>query len=344
MKKNLLIGLAVVLLSLCFKVASPAEPVTALVQTQTLRPHTLTDQLTCYGTVILDPDKVININFPRAGQITHVLVTQGERVKKGMPLLEFETSPQDSAGYVQARSAVELARNELARQQSLATQQLATQSQVAQAQKALIDAEAALAAQKQLGTDRKSEVIVAPFDGLVSVSKAIQRERVQAGTTALQLAQQDGWRVVLGVEPENLHKIKPGTPVQVASVFEETLRGSGLVQKVQGMVNPQTRLVDLTVVFKDQRTIPLMPGMPVRGEILLQKYHGLAVPRQALLQDKQGSYVFVVRGGLAHRLNVRTGIKSQGLVGISGPFRPADLVVVSGNYELKEGMSVRGVK
>ena len=344
MKKNFLIALAIVLLSGPFKAAWPAEPVTALVQTQPLRQYTLTDRLTCYGTIILDPDKVLNINFSRAGQITRLLVTQGERVKKGMPLLEFETSPQDSAGYVQAQSAVDLARNELARQQSLAAQQLATQSRVAQAQKALIDAEAALAAQKKLGTDRKGEVIVAPFDGLVNVLNAVQGQRVQAGTTALHLTRQDGWHVVLGIEPENLQKIKPGTEVKIASVFEETIRGSGRVQKVHGLVNPQTRLVDVIVALKDQQTIPLMPGMPVRGEILLKQYRGLAVPRSAVLQDKQGSYVFVVRGGLAYRLNVRTGIESKGLVGLSGAFRKDDRVVISGNYELKEGMAVRGAK
>ena len=210
MKKCLLLWLVIILISGSFKVAWPADPVTALVQTQPLVRYDLTDHLSCYGTITLNPDKVISLNFSRAGQITRLLVSTGEVVKKGLPLLEFETSPQDSVGYVQAQSAVDFARHELSRLKNLAADQLATRSQVAQAQKALSDAEASLAAQKQLGTDRKKELLLAPFDGLVNDLKVVQGERIQMGTTALQLARTDGLLVVLGIEPEDRIKVKPG--------------------------------------------------------------------------------------------------------------------------------------
>ncbi len=330
----------ILILGTC-KVAWPAESVTALVQTQPLGRHDLSAHLSCYGTITLNPEKVISLNFPRAGQITRLLVSPGEMVKKGLPLLEFETSPQDSVGYVQAQSAVELARHELSRLKSLAAEQLATRSQVAQAQKTLIDAEAALAAQMKLGTDKKKELLLAPFDGLVNDLKVVQGERIQMGTTALQLARTDGLLVVLGIEPEDRTKVKPGLLVQVTSVFDGSIRGSGMIRKVHGLINPQTKLVDVTVDLKNEQAAPVMPGMSVRGEIILNQYRGPAVPRQAVLKDNQGAYVFVVREGLAHRVNVRTDIESKGLVGITGPFRNNDRVVVLGNYELKDGMAVR---
>jgi membrane fusion protein, multidrug efflux system len=317
-----------------------AQP-SALVQTQPLGRYELTDHLSCYGTVTLNPDKIISLNFPRAGQITRLLVSMGEMVKKGSPLMEFETSPQDSVGYVQARSAVDLARNELTRLQSLAAEQLATRSQVAQAQKALGDAEASLTAQKKLGTDTKNELLLAPFDGLVNDLKVVQGERIQMGATALQLARTDGLLVVLGIEPEDRSKVKPGTMVQVSSVFDGSIRGAGPIRKIHGQVNPKTKLLDVTVDFKNNQEAPLLPGMSVRGEIILNQYRGPAVPRQAVLKDDQGAYVFVVREGRARRVRVKAGIESRGLVGITGPFQKNDRVVVLGNYELKDGMAVR---
>ena len=119
--------------------------------------------MSCYGTITLDPDKVISLNFPRAGQITRLLVSMGEMVKKGLPLLEFETSPQDSVGYVQAQSAVDLARHELTRLQSLASEQLATRSQIAQAQKTLIDAEAGFGGPKEFGNGQEKGTIAGPL-------------------------------------------------------------------------------------------------------------------------------------------------------------------------------------
>ncbi len=341
MKNCFLVIMAIALLFGPFKIAFPADPVMALVQTQSLRQYDLTDQLSCYGTITLDPEKVISLNFSRAGQITRLLVSMGEMVKKGAPLLEFETSPQDSVGYVQARSAVDLARNELTRLQSLAAEQLATRSQVAQAQKALGDAEASLAAQKKLGTDTKNELLLAPFDGLVNELKVVQGERIQMGTTALKLARTDGLLAVLGIEPEDRPKVKPGALVQVTSVFDRTIRGSGMIRKVHGMVNPQTKLVDITVDLNKQEAAFLLPGMSVRGEIILNEYRGPAVPRQVVLKDNQGAYVFVVREGRACRVNVKNGIESKGMVGITGSFLKNDRVVVLGNYELKDGMAVR---
>jgi hypothetical protein len=51
--------------------------------------------------------------------------------------------------------------------------------------------------------------------------------------------------------------------------------------------------------------------------------------------------VFQIKEGRARRVNVSTGIESQGLVMVSGPLDPADRVVVLGNYELNDGTKVR---
>jgi RND family efflux transporter MFP subunit len=341
MKNGFLVVAAIAILLIPLKVIFAGESVTALVQTQPLRQYDLTDRLSCYGTITVDPEKVISLNFPRAGQITRLLVRTGEMVKKGMVILEFETSPLDSVGYEQAQLSVDFARQELSRLKNLAADKLATRSQVAQAQKALSDAEASLKAQKQLGTDKKNELLVAPFDGLVTDLKVVQGERIQMGSTALQLARTDRLLAVLGVEPEDRLKIKVGIPVQVTSVFDGTIRESGMIRKVQGMVNPQTKLVDIMVDLNKQAAAALLPGMSVRGEIILNQVKGPAVPRQAVLKDDQGAYIFVVREGRAWRIRVKPGIESQGLVGITGPFRKNDQVVVLGNYELKDGMAVR---
>jgi len=40
-------------------------------------------------------------------------------------------------------------------------------------------------------------------------------------------------------------------------------------------------------------------------------------------------------------VDVITGIESKGLIGVSGSLDPQQPVVVLGNYELKDGMTVR---
>ncbi len=343
MRKSFLLSIVIVIISEVFSYALPADTVSALVQTQPLGLHELAETLSCYGIVSTDPVSVVNVNFPRAGQITRLLVSQGEVVKKGMPILQLDTSPLDSASYAQTMSSVDFARSELASLQSLAAQQLATKSQVANAQKAVSDAEALLAAQQRLGKDTKSELISAPFDGIVIALNITQGERIQAGATALQLARVDGLRVILGIEPEDIRRVKPGMPVHLTPVFNERLSASGTVNKIHGMINPQTRLIDATVRLEPKQAVRLVPGTRVLGLITLNRIRGAVVPRQALLRDDQGSYIFVVKNGRAHRINVRTGTESNGFIGVTGPVRQGENVVISGNYELREGMAVREI-
>ncbi len=340
MRKIFLLS-AVIIISGAFRYAASADDVIAPVQTQPVARHELAETFSCYGAVSVDPLSTESVNFPRAGQVTRLLVVQGEVVKKGAPILELDTSPEEGAGYEQAQSAVDFARSELARVQSLLEQQLATRSQLAQAQKAVNDAEAALAAQRKRGTGLKRELLSAPFDGIVSAVQVAQGERIRAGATALQLARRDRLRVVLGIEPEDALKVKPGMPVQLTPVFGGMRGAEGVVHTIHGMINPQTGLVDLAVSLKPEQAVRLMPGIRVHGLITLNRRRGFAVPRQAVLADKRGSYIFVVRNGLARRIDVRTGVEDHGLVGITGPFKEQERVVVLGNYELRDGMAVQ---
>ena len=341
MRKSFLLCAVLLIIFGAADYAISADTASALVKTQPLTQHALAETISSYGIVSVDPLNTESINFPRAGRVTRLLVAQGEVVKKGTPLLQMETSPQESVNYEQARSAVDLARGELARVQNLLAQQLATRSQVANAQKALHDAEASLAAQQKLGTGTPSEIIRAPFDGIVSVVQIGQGDRIQAGAPAMQLSRVDRPRIVLGIEPEDARKVRRGMPVKLVPVFDSTQSAAGVVSTVNGMINPQTGLVDLLVKLKPGQAFHLMPGTRIQGFITLSSRRGFVVPRQAVLSDAKGPYIFVVRNGHAHRINVRTNVESNGLIGISGPFEKQDRVVVLGNYELQEGMEVR---
>ena len=321
--------------------ASAADTPTVLVRTTPLSRHELAETISGYGLVSADPVNTTSINFPHAGQIIRLLVNQGELVKKGTPLVEIDTSPGDAMIYSQAMSGVEFARKELARVKSMADKQLATQSQVEKASKDLADAEAALTAQQKLGTDAGSTQIKAPFEGIVSVVNAAPGDRIQPGAMVMQLARRDRLKVVIGIEPEEIPHVKPGMTVRLSSVFEDKLTVSGKVEKIYGMINPQTRLVDVTVKLEPKQAARLVPGIRVNGTIFIGREVGYAVPRRAVLKDAQGPHIFVVRSGKAYRIAVTPGIDSEGIVGISGQLTQGEKVVVLGNYQLHEGMAVR---
>ncbi|OYV66471.1 MAG: hypothetical protein B7Z74_11050 [Deltaproteobacteria bacterium 21-66-5] len=206
------------------------------------------------------------------------------------------------------------------------------------AEKVLADAEASLRAQESIGAGRALEQVAAPFDGIVMSVQAAQGDRLAAGAPLLQLARAGGQRVLLGVEPEDARRVRPGMPVSVAPVFSSESKVSGRVAQAFGMINPQTQLVDVLVKVAGGG---LMPGTRVRAEIDVATQTAWVVPRAAVLQDANGAYLFQVAQGKARRINVQTGLEHKGLIAIQGPFDTAQAVVSLGNYELSDGMAVR---
>lgn len=312
-----------------------------LVQTAPLTVHRLAQTITAYGQVRPDPDSERSVTVPRDGQIGLIRVRLGERVRAGAPILELYTSPLVHLEYRQTQNAVAYARDELARVERLFREQLATTAQVAAARQALAGARAKLETQKRLGYNRGRATITSPFEGVVSRLLVKQGDRVQADSTVAILARGSALVVLLGVEPEDAVRIRPGMPVTLISVFDPGLRLAATIDRVHAMVNPETQLVDVLVRVPARDTGRVLLGMQIKGVITLAESTGFAVPRSAVLTDAKGAYLFVVRAGRAHRVAVRTGYEENGLVGVSGPLQAGQAVVVTGNYELRDGMPIR---
>jgi membrane fusion protein, multidrug efflux system len=310
-----------------------------LVKTEPLQIRPVTDTLTVYGDVMTG--KVESISFPRAGQVSHLLVLQGQRVKQGTPLATLVSDPGTQVTYNQAVNAVNSARGELKRNEELFSLQLATQSQVDSARKTLQDAQATLDAQRKLGGELGTATVAAPFDGVITALAVGQGDRIQPGATILQLGHTDSLRVQFGIEPDDSRLVKVGMPVILASVQNGQQTVSAAITQMQDLIDPKTQLINAMVVLPVQSAIFLVPGMRVKGAIQVGKHKGWVVQRQAVLTDDQGAYIFQVSQGKARRVNVSKGQESQDLVAISGAMDTNLPVVVLGNYELQDGMKVR---
>ena len=193
--------------------------------------------------------------------------------------------------------------------------------------------------EKRIGAGRALEQVRAPFDGVVASVPAAQGERLAAGAPVLQLARAGAQRVLLGVEPEDVSRVRPGMTVSVIAVFSAERKVEGRVAQVFGMINPQTQFVDVLVEVPGGG---LLPGTRVRAEIQLNRQTEWIVPRSAVLRDALGAYIFQVRAGKARRVDVQTGLEQGGLITVQGNFVANDPVVSLGNYELQDGMAVRG--
>ncbi|KAF3997730.1 efflux RND transporter periplasmic adaptor subunit [Glaciimonas immobilis] len=325
--------------------ASPADvevPISAQVVTQPLKQGMLTSTLTAFGDV--SPEHTVALSSANPVQITQLLVVQGQSVNKGSPLALLRSDPAAVLSYQQAQSANNLAQAELKRIKELLGLQMATQSQLDTAQKNAQDAQASLTAQQKLGGGTASTTLLAPATGVVLVLTAAQGDRIAAGAPIMQFGGTDSLKVLLGIDPSNRATINKGSRVTLAPLSNPTQTTKASVSEVQNLLDPKTQLINVVVKLNDAAARRFIPGMRVRAEIATGEQEAYQVPRQAVLSDDQGSYVFQIKQHKAVRVNVRSLIDNGATLGVSGKLDPAAPLVVQGNYELKDAMLVRESK
>ncbi|HEY2529147.1 MAG TPA: efflux RND transporter periplasmic adaptor subunit [Xanthobacteraceae bacterium] len=311
------------------------------VETTPIRQQEVSNIVTAYGSVVASEDSMADISFPHSGEISRLMVRVGQKVRSGDPLVTITSDPATLQSYQKAVTALDFAQRELARMQSLRQQHLATNAQVATAQQAVADATVAVETERKLGNDEPTKSAVAPFDGYVAKIMAAPGDRLQANTAIMMLARTDqGVHIAVGLKPEDALRVEPGMRARITPVLST---GSppleGTVRQIGGTINPATKFIDAFVDVPQAGK--LVTGESVTVAVILSTHKGYVVPRDAVLRDDKGSYIFQVANGRAKRVDVQTGIETDTLTEISGGFDPSLRVVALGNYELSDGMAVR---
>ena len=321
--------------------AETAAPV-ATVRSELPKVQAVAETLNAVGDV--SSGQTTGLSFQRAGQVTSLRVVVGDRFAKGAVLATLAPDPAVRQAYQAAVGAVGLAQREWDRQKQLLSSHLATQSQADAAEKAYRDAQGALKALDEQGGGEGASQLVAPFDGVVSTVSIVQGDRVQAAAPILQVGRADVLRVLIGIEPADRARVHVGTratlwPVVSPGVEPKPIELS--VSEIQDAVDPKTQLIDVVVMLPRAVAAQLAPGMKARALLQVGSLSAVAVPRNAVLTDEKGDYVFQVAAGKAKRVPVSKKVDNGTLVAIDGIQDMKLPVVTEGNYELEDGMAVK---
>lgn len=326
-----------------------ADDVAVAVKTAPVQRASIAQPVRAYGIVAASAANLTSVNLPYAARVTQLRVQSGQRVSRGDPLFVVQADPAAALAAAQARSAATLADGEAARTQSLFDKGLATRSQLATAAKAAQDAREALASQEKSGITNGSKIIASPVDGVVLQISAGQGDQVQAGAPIVQLAGAEGGRdargnVMLAVEPSDAVTIHAGDTVRLHGLSTSLAKVSvtGRVVVVGASIDTQSQLVDVSANVPLGRSA-FIPGTHVAADIDTNRGMHWIVPRSAVLKDDQGGFVFqVMPNARVHRVNVVAQVEDGERYGVDGALDATQPVVVSGNYELKDGMTVQG--
>jgi cobalt-zinc-cadmium efflux system membrane fusion protein len=241
------------------------------IRTYTVAPAKFHKTVETSGAVDFDNDQATSVLAPFSGPVSRLLVSLGERVKKGDALAEVD-SPDFAAAisaYAKALATAKTNRRLADLDKDLVQHQGVAQREAEQAETDAVNAEAdrdaALQAlvslnvqaqsikdiQEGRANSRAQGVIRAPISGTVVEKLITPGELVQAGTTpCFTVANLSRVWVLAQVFGSDLASISLGDPAEV----ETGLEGkdfSGKVDNISALVDPDTRSVVVRVVAEN---------------------------------------------------------------------------------------------
>ncbi len=267
----------------------------ANVDTIQLVRRTVPVQIPAFGSIAAGPGAA-NITLAAPGIVMSVQVRPGQVVAAGQVLAHIAPDPQSVADLRKAEDNLQAAQVARAHVAALLAAHLATASDLAASVQAENDAAGGLTALRVLGTG-VTRTVTAPFAGIVTSVTAMPGGVSPAAAPLFGLVPPNGLVAVAGLPEASSLRVQPGDAATLTALNTGTRLRAIVVQRA-AMLDPQTGLVDVTLA--SQGAVPL--GEPVALTITAGSVTGYPVPRDAVLEDAQGDYVFQLDArGIAHR-------------------------------------------
>jgi HlyD family secretion protein len=187
----------------------------------------------------------------------------------------------------------------------------------------------------------------APFSGVVYSLPVLQGAYVNPGDLVLQEADLSKVRVRAFVDEPDVGRLVAGDPIEVtwdalpSRLWHSTVTMTPAVIKLHG-----TRNVGETTCVVDNPDLKLLPNVNVGVTIITTEHHNaLTVPREAVHQEDNRTYVYQIQNDELRRQDVQTSISNLTQVELTSGLADNSLVALAplNSKPLRNGLAVRVV-
>jgi len=283
------------------------------------------------GFITPDETRITNVHLRFSGWVKELGASQtGQLVKQGEKLFsvysqELYRAEQD---YVVARQA--LARG-------------SADNELADTRRSLLDAASQrldllgvpadeLARLSGGGAPSQDLWVPSPFSGYVMGKNVFAGQYVGPAQNLFSIVDLSRVWVLADVYEQDLQNIKVGQEARMTSVAYGGESFGGKVAFVYPSVSEQTRTLKIRLEFPNP-ALRLRPGMYVEVELEAAGEATLAVPADAVMDDGDRQYVFVVHNGVHFEPRlVKIGRRSDEFMEVLSGLSDGELVVTSANF------------
>jgi membrane fusion protein, multidrug efflux system len=310
-------------------------PPTVLVEVKPVRVGTFVERFEAVGTALANES--VTITSKVSGTIEKINIDEGERVKAGQVLVQFED--REAVAELEAQRAItQGAFLAYDRAIKLKENQNVAQARVDDLLSTWKSGEARIKMIQAKIADLK---ITAPFAGRVGLRRVSVGALVQPGAVITTLDDVDTIRLKFSLPETLLSNLKIGQEVEATATAYPKRRFKGKVTSIDSRVDQLTRAAEVRADIPNSDGA-LKPGMFMAYKLAMaQRENAILVPEEALLTEGTRQYVFVVANNRAAKREIKIGERTAGEVEVVTGLKGDEAVVVAGIQKVRDGTSVR---
>ncbi|MBB4630614.1 efflux RND transporter periplasmic adaptor subunit [Sphingosinicella soli] len=186
-------------------------------------------------------------------------------------------------------------------------------------------------------------IIRAPFSGVVGLRRLSPGSVVTAGTEIATISDISSIKLDFTVPERFISAIKAGQDIEARAQAwpGEVFRGT--IEGVEPQIDPITRSVAIRALLPNTER-RLHPGMLLTVSIVTNPRDALAVPELALVFQGDRQFVFRLdEKNVANRVPVEIGMRSGGMVEVTGGLNRGDRIVADGVVKVRDDAPVKPV-
>jgi membrane fusion protein (multidrug efflux system) len=267
--------------------------------------------------------------------VTAIHFTEGQLVKKGTVLVEFD-SIQARSELAAAEAALAESSAQLKRSRELFSTHALSQSQLDTLVATNKSNEAKVIAARAKVEDT---IIRAPFTGRIGFRRVSVGSLVSPGTVISTLDDTSVMKLDFSVPQAYMFAVQPGLAItaKIAGVANQTFTGK--VTTLDSRVDPVTRSIIARAELPNEKGI-LKPGMFMTAKINAPASRALLIPEGAIVPEQGKTFVFVVKNGVVAKREVVTGRRKPGSVQVTEGLEDGERVIVEGTQKVRDGALV----
>jgi membrane fusion protein (multidrug efflux system) len=294
------------------------------------------EEINLIKTGSLAPFKDTKVLATTGGTIQQLKFNLGDYVQQGQIIAVMDTRLMQLDLQKSETNAAKLKRD-LDTYTELLQGQAATQEKVNEIRQNYLDAVNQVNQNKKQISDA---AIKAPISGIISEKKMESGVFANAGAELATIVNLSEAKVQLYLTENEVYQVKQGQQVKITT---DVYPGQVFNGKIS-FISPQadeTHNYSIEIMADNKESSLLRSGTFVYADFSRKtKQNILLIPREALTESVKDASVYVVENNKVHLTPIKTGIEMSGMIQVIGGLKTDEVVVTSGQINLKDGAQV----